>query len=444
MSGVLRRMSPTGLNGATRATIDPETSSAARDIVEDVRDRGEEALREHAARLGDIEPGQSLVMDRGDLKQGFESLDEETKESLLRVHRRVETFARAQRDALSDLTIQIEGGQAGHRWIPVNTVGAYAPGGRYPLPSSVFMSVTPARVAGVTSVWLASPRPTPLTLGAGWVTGADGVLAVGGAQAVAAFAFGTVSPQVDLIVGPGDRWVTAAKRHLNGEVGIDMLAGPSDLVVIADQDANAGLVAIDLLSQAEHDIESVPILITTSSALADEVDDQLEALLAGLPTAGVATRALSNGFCVLVSSLQQAAAVSDSIAPAHVGIHVGDPRSVAMLLRDYGSLYVGPFSAGAFEDYGAGPNHVLPTGGGSRFQSGLSVMTFLKASTWLSIDRPDDLIEDTARLARLEGLEAHARAAEARGRPTELKPGRSPVAAATRGGGSPPPTGISR
>jgi phosphoribosyl-ATP pyrophosphohydrolase/phosphoribosyl-AMP cyclohydrolase/histidinol dehydrogenase len=437
-------MSPADLNGATRTPLDPDVARAARDIVEDVRDRGEEALREHSERLGDIEPGQNLVMDRGDLKRGFESLDDETKESLLRVHRRVETFARAQRDALSDLTIHIEGGQAGHRWIPVNTVGAYAPGGRYPLPSSVLMSVTPARVAGVTSVWLASPRPTPLTLGAAWVTGADGVLAVGGAQAVAAFAFGTVNPQVDLIVGPGNSWVTAAKRHLYGEVGIDMLAGPSDLVVIADQDADPGLVAIDLLAQAEHDVDAVPALITTSSALADEVDNQLEAVLADLPTAEVATTALGNGFCVLVSSLQQAAAVSDSMAPAHVAIHVADPRSVAMLLRDYGSLYVGQSSAGVFEDYGAGPNHVLPTGGGSRFQSGLSVMTFLKASTWISLDRPDDLVDDTALLARLEGLEAHARAAEARGRTTEVKPGRSPVSVATRGGSSPPPTGSAR
>jgi phosphoribosyl-ATP pyrophosphohydrolase/phosphoribosyl-AMP cyclohydrolase/histidinol dehydrogenase len=261
---------------------------------------------------------------------------------------------------------------------------------------------------------------------------------------VAALAFGTVSPQVDLIVGPGSGWVTAAKRHLFGEVGIDMLAGPSDLVVIADADADPALVAIDLLTQAEHDIDAVPALITTSSALADEVDNQLEALLADLPTVDVATMALRNGFCVLVSSLQQAAAVSDSMAPAHVAIHVVDPRSVAMALRDYGSLYVGPSSAGAFEDYGAGPNHVLPTGGGSRFQSGLSVMTFLKASTWLSIDRPDDLIEDTAHLARLEGLESHALAAEARGRPTEVKPGRSPVSAATRGWSSPPPTGSAR
>jgi phosphoribosyl-ATP pyrophosphohydrolase/phosphoribosyl-AMP cyclohydrolase/histidinol dehydrogenase len=306
------------------------------------------------------------------------------------------------------------------------------------------MSVTPARVAGVTSVWLASPRPTPLTLGAAWVTGADGVLAVGGAQAVAALAFGTVNPRVDLIVGPGNGWVTAAKRHLYGEVGIDMLAGPSDLVVIADQDADPGLVAFDLLAQAEHDVDAVPALITTSSALADEVDNRLEAVLADLPTAEVATRALGNGFCVLVSSLQQAAAVSDSMAPAHVAIHVADPRPVAMLLRDYGSLYVGQSSAGVFEDYGAGPNHVLPTGGGSRFQSGLSVMTFLKASTWISLDRPDDLVDETALLARLEGLEAHARAAEARGRATEVKPGRSPVSAATRGGSSPPPTGSAR
>ncbi|MFP4552645.1 MAG: histidinol dehydrogenase [Actinomycetota bacterium] len=395
---------------------DPEVRQVAVDIVEDVRSRGEDALRSHAERLGDIDPDGLLVLDRGDLKTAFEALDDETRELLTRAHERIERFSRAQRDGLSDLTIQIDGGQAGHRWLPVNSVGAYAPGGRYPLPSSVLMTVTPARVAGVTSVWLASPRPSELTLGAAWVAGADGVLTVGGAQAVAALAFGTVSPAVELIVGPGNKWVTAAKRHLFGEVGIDGLAGPSEILVVADETADPSVVAADLLAQAEHDVDAVPSLVSMSDALAEQVEAELESQLADLPTAETARAALENGVCVLVEDMQQAASVSDSLAPEHLALHVADSRALAMVVRSYGSLFVGGSAAEAFADYGAGPNHVLPTGGGARFQAGLSVMTFLKPSTWLAIDRPGDLIDDTARLARLEGLEAHARAALKRSR----------------------------
>lgn len=414
MTGLLRRLSPAELNGTSTRPIDLQAQKTAIEIVEEVREGAEDSLRSHAERLGDIDSGGVVVRDRGDLKTAFDNLDDETRELLARTHERIERFSRAQRDGLSDLTIQIEGGQAGHRWLPVNSVGAYAPAGRYPLPSSVLMTVTPARVAGVTSVWLASPRPSGLTLGAAWVAGADGVLAVGGAQAIAALAFGTVSPAVELIVGPGNKWVTAAKRHLYGEVGIDGLAGPSEILVVADNTSDPKLVAADLLAQAEHDVEAIPSLVTMSEEIADRVEEELAAQLADLPTAETARAALDNGICVLVDDMQQAASVSDSLAPEHLALHVADPRALAMVVRSYGSLFVGGFAAEAFADYGAGPNHVLPTGGGARYQAGLSVMTFLKPSTWLAIDRPGELMEDTARLARLEGLEAHARAALAR------------------------------
>ncbi len=416
MSGQLRRVRPADVDGTAAISIDPEVSRDAVEIVEDVRLRGEEAVRFHGERFGDLDPGQSLVKDRQDLRGAFDSIDEETRRLLVRVHRRIEVFSRAQREGLSDLNVQIDGGQAGHRWIPVNSVGAYAPGGRYPLPSSVLMTVTPARVAGVTSVWLASPRPSDLTLAAAWVAGADGLLAVGGAQAVAALAFGTVSPPADLIVGPGNKWVTAAKRHLFGEVGIDGLAGPSEILVIADDSADPAMVAADLLAQAEHDVDAVPILVATSEQFVDAVDAEIVAQLVDLPTASVAEAALGNGLCILARDLRHAAEISDSLAPEHLALHVEDPRAVALQVRNYGSLFVGHTAAEAFADYGAGPNHVLPTGGGARFGAGLSVFTFLKAATWLSVDRPDPLIEDTARLARLEGLEAHARAALARAR----------------------------
>lgn len=411
MSGLLRRVTPAELNGARPVPSWADESKVAADIVESVRAGGEEALRAHAEEFGDIDTGRSLTVDREDLRAAFEGLEEEDRDLLKRVHSRIAKFARAQRDGLSDLNIAIEGGQAGHRWIPVNSVGAYAPGGRYPLPSSVLMTVTPARVAGVTSVWVASPRPSQLTLASAWVAGADGLLQVGGAQAIAALAFGTVTPTCDLIVGPGNKWVTAAKKHLFGEVGIDGLAGPSEILVIADDTADPATVAADLLAQAEHDVDAIPSLVTTSADMADRVEAELATQLADLPSADVARSALDNGVCVIVESITRAAAVSDMLAPEHLAIHTEDPRPVAMQVRNYGSIFVGGAAAEAFADYGAGPNHVLPTGGGARYSGGLSVLTFLKASTWLAVDDPAHLIEDTARLARLEGLEAHARAA---------------------------------
>lgn len=275
------------------------------------------------------------------------------------------------------------------------------------------MTVVPARVAGVRETWVASPRPAQVTLAAAHVAGADGFLAAGGAQAVAALAFGTLTPACDLIVGPGNKWVTAAKKYLYGEVGIDGLAGPSEILVIADESADPVLVAADLLAQAEHDTEAVPWLVSTSSDLVAAVDVELGRQLEDLPTASVASRALDNGFACVVGGLSEAAALSDRLGPEHLALHVAEPESLQ--LNSYGSLFAGEGAAETFADYGAGPNHVLPTGGAARFQSGLSVFTYLKTPTWLQLDDPTPLVEETSLLARLEGLEAHARAALLRG-----------------------------
>ncbi|HWB89662.1 MAG TPA: histidinol dehydrogenase [Acidimicrobiia bacterium] len=408
---LLRPLSAAEAAGLERRAVDARILSEAALIVEEVRTGGEEALLAHCRRLGDLEPGQGLTLAREDLRSAFDGLDDETRDLLIRVNRRIETFARAQRDGLAPLEVVVEGGRAGHRWIPVESVGAYAPGGRHPLPSTVLMTTTPARVAGVGTVWVASPRPSQLTLAAAWVSGADGLLAAGGAQAVAALAFGVISPPCDMVVGPGNVWVTAAKRHLYGEVGIDGLAGPSEILVIADGHADPALVAADLLAQAEHDVDALPALITTDAPLADRVQAELAVQLSDLPTAEVARAALGNGFCVVVEHLAAAADLADDFAPEHLAIHVADPDQLATRMRRYGSIFIGGSAAEAFADYGAGPNHVLPTGGTARFASGLSVLTYMRAATWLQLDRPGDLVADTARLARLEGLEAHARAA---------------------------------
>jgi phosphoribosyl-ATP pyrophosphohydrolase/phosphoribosyl-AMP cyclohydrolase/histidinol dehydrogenase len=279
------------------------------------------------------------------------------------------------------------------------------------------MTAAVAREAGVPTVWVASPRPAPATLAAAAVAGADGFLAVGGAHGIAALAFGAGPvPPCDVIAGPGNRWVTAAKQIVAGRVRIDMLAGPSELVVVADAEADPATVAADLLAQAEHDPDAVPILVALDAGIADAVDAELARQLAVLPTAPTASRALRNGFCV-VATLDEAIAVCDRVAPEHLELAVRDPGPLATRVRHCGALFLGPLGGEVLGDYGAGPNHVLPTGGTARSTAGLSVMDFLRIRTFLDVRDADGaagLIEDAVTLARMEGLEAHARAAERR------------------------------
>ena len=415
MSGPLPIKAPAEIVRERRSPVSTKILNQAAEIVETVRAEGESALRRYSEGFGDITERQTIVLGRADLLEAVDGLDGQTRDLLERVANRVRRFATAQLGSMTSLDVAVEGGRAGHSLHPVGRVGAYAPGGRHPLPSSVLMTVIPARVAGVEEVWVASPRPTQVTIAAAGIAGADGLLAVGGAQAIAALAFGTVSPACEMVVGPGNAWVTAAKKHLYGEIGIDGLAGPSEIVLIADHDADPALVAADLLAQAEHDPMAQPILITTSEALLDEVQLELSMQLEDLPTAAVARSALSQGFAVSVDSFEDAVSISEHLAPEHLALHVTDPDELSKDLTAYGSLFIGDASAEALADYGVGPNHVLPTGGGARFQPGLSVFTFLRTPTWLRIDDAHATASDAANLARLEGLEAHARAALRRG-----------------------------
>jgi phosphoribosyl-ATP pyrophosphohydrolase/phosphoribosyl-AMP cyclohydrolase/histidinol dehydrogenase len=278
------------------------------------------------------------------------------------------------------------------------------------------MTAIAARAAGCRRVAVASPGAPPVMLAAAAIAGADGFLAVGGAHAIAALAHGFEGFEpVDVIAGPGNRWVTAAKQIVSGVVGIDMLAGPSELLVLADETADAAIVAADLLAQAEHDEDARPVLVTTSAALADTVEGELATQLETLPTRDTARAALRNGFACVVETVEEAIAVSDRIAPEHLEIMTADAEGVASRIRSAGALFIGPGSPEVLGDYGAGPNHTLPTGGTARFCAGLSVMDFLRLRTWIRIDQPDAaLLADTARLAGIEGLAAHAAAARMR------------------------------
>ena len=414
----LRRLTPDDVPVLRRSAVDPETLDLARQIVDDVRQGGEGALRFHAERLGDLVPGQPLIHSRGELQAALDALPRADREVLERTADRVRIFAEAQRAALHDLDVAVPGGRAGHTVSPLTRAGCYAPGGRFPLPSSVLMTAVTARVAGVQEIWVASPRPAPATLAAAAVAGAGALVAVGGAQAIAALAYGAGPiPPCDAIVGPGNRWVTAAKQLVSGPVIIDMLAGPSELVVLADGTADPDVIAADLIAQAEHDPDALPILVTTEDEpFVQAVDDALVRRLQDLPTLGTALPALGNGFVVMAPDLDAAIAVCDRLAPEHLEVKTADAEAVGARLRHYGALFIGAASAEVFGDYGAGPNHVLPTGGTARTMGGLSVLTFLRVRTWLRLDDPEPLLDDAVRLARMEGLEGHARAAEARRR----------------------------
>jgi histidinol dehydrogenase len=417
-SSLLRRVTPDQVPALRRDPVDAETLAAAAQIVDDVRRRGEVALREYAVRYDGLQPRQPLVIGRTELLTALDALAPDERGLLDRIADRIRRFATAQRHCLHELTCAIPGGAAGHTIAPVEVAGCYAPGGRFPLPSSVLMTVIPARVAGVETVWVASPRPTAVTLAATALAGADALLCAGGAHAIAALAYGAGPvPPCDAVVGPGSRWVTAAKQLVAGRVAIDMLAGPSELVVLADHTADAALVAADLAAQAEHDIDARPLLVTTSESMAEAIGQQLALQLANLPTAGTASAALAIGFSVVATDLPEAVRLCDRIAPEHLALHVANAQAVAAQVRHYGSLFIGAQTAEVLGDYGAGPNHVLPTGGTARSTGGLSVLTFLRVRTWLRVDDPRaaaGLYADATALARLESLEAHARSAIAR------------------------------
>jgi len=417
---LLRRVAPADVTRSIEGPVDRETLATTQGMLDDLRARGEPAVRELAEKFGDIEPGGGLVRTQADMQRALAELDPDLRGSLERAGDRIRAFAEAQRGAIGEVTVPVPGGEAGHTVEPVAAGGCYAPAGRYPLPSSVLMTALTARAAGVERVVVASPGAHPVNLAAAAIAGADEFLAIGGVQAVATLALGLgVLEPVDVVVGPGNRWVTAAKQLLSGVVGIDMLAGPSELLVLADETADPATVAADLLAQAEHDTDARAILVTTSESLAVRTDEQLRAQLDALPTREVASVAVANGFCCVCATLDEAIAVTDRVAPEHLEVMTSDAPGVARRVRNAGGVFVGAGSAEVLGDYGAGPNHTLPTGGTARSQAGLSVTHFLRLRTWLRVDDGDaasEMVADTGAIARAEGLIGHERSALKRSR----------------------------
>ena len=395
-------------------SIDAETLVTAQSIVDDVRTGGESAIRKYAEKFEERTADQPLIIPRTELDAALARISDEDSDLLHRVSARIQKFAAAQLNCLSELNTDVPGGKAGHTIEPVEHAGCYAPAGRYALPSTVMMTAVTARVAGCKRVTVASPKPSDMILAAAAVSGADSVLAIGGAQAIAAMAYGFENfERCDLIAGPGNRFVTAAKKIVHGDCGIDMIAGPSELVLVADESADPATVAADLLGQAEHDVDARPFLITTSAVVADMVSLEVEKQVKELPSCKTATASITNnGAAIVCDSIDQAIEICNRIAPEHLELHIDNADSVATQIRNAGCIFIGHQSAEVFGDYGVGPNHTLPTSGTARFNAGLNVFTFLRVRTWLNLDAATaELVSDTARLAEVEGLIGHQQSA---------------------------------
>jgi len=417
---MLKRLKPGEIPMVRRDPVDSKARVTAEPIVEAVRTEGEAAVRRYAEQFDGLEPGAKMVYTREvEMRQAYDSISLEERRCLERTAARIKAFAAAQKVSITDVKVPIPGGEAGHTVEPVEAAGCYAPGGRYPLPSTVLMTAVTARVAGCKRVVVSSPRPSQVTLAAAYIAEADVLMPIGGAHAIAAMAYGAsgLLEPCDAVVGPGNQYVTAAKSLVAGRVAIDMLAGPSECLVIADDSADASIVARDLLAQAEHDPQAIPALICLSAAFADKVDKELASQLAVLSTAEIAREACKNGYTVIVDSIKEAAAISDRLAFEHVELQVKDAMALGMSLQHYGGLFIGSGAAEVLGDYGAGPNHTLPTGGTGRSTGGLCVMTFLRVRTWMRVDdqvAAAQMTADAVRLGELEGLHGHAAAARAR------------------------------
>ncbi|MFQ3622758.1 MAG: histidinol dehydrogenase [Acetobacteraceae bacterium] len=394
----------------------PGVAEAVRAILAEVRAGGDAALARLTGRFDRvaIPPGR-FALSAEEIAAAAASIPPDLADAIDLAARRIEAFHRAQRPA--DLAIGDDAGvRLGLRWRPLDSVGLYVPGGKAAYPSSVLMNAIPARVAGVARIAMCVPAPegvlNPAVLAAAHRAGVTEILRIGGAQAIAALAYGTetIAP-VDRIVGPGNAYVAEAKRQVFGSVGIDSIAGPSEVLVIADGSARPEWVAIDLLAQAEHDEAAQAVLVTPDAALAEAVLEEVERRLADLPRGAIARASwTAHGAVIGVRDLEEAAEIANRLAPEHLELAVADPAALFARIRHAGAAFLGHHAPEAVGDYVAGPNHVLPTGRTARFASGLSVFDFLKRTSWVAADEAALAAIGPAavRLAEAEGLHAHA------------------------------------
>jgi len=397
-------------------TADPE--QAVKVIINEVRRRGDAAIFDLTAKIDGIKLT-ALEVPRDELSKAYKEVGDELISALKLAAERVNAFHTAQRD---NIWHELANGDVGQLLRPLERVGIYVPGGTASYPSTVLMTVVPAKVAGVKEVILVTPpgkdgAVPPATLAAADIAGVDRVFRIGGAQAVAALAYGTESvPRVDKVCGPGNIFVVLAKKLVYGAVAIDGLQGPSEVMIIADDTANPGYCAADLLAQAEHDPLASAILVTTSRALAEEIDRELKKQITGLSRQSVIDESLKRGVIALVDSLEEAVELANLYAPEHLSLMVKDAGTLLKKVTSAGCVLIGDAATVVLGDYIAGPSHVLPTGGTARFGSPLNITDFIKFINTIAIDEAgmEKLGRAAALLARAEGLDAHARAVEKR------------------------------
>ena len=388
-------------------------------IIEDIKLRKDSALIEYCKRFndGDFQNSDDFLVSENEIEEAYKKTDKKTIETIKIAQKNVFEFAKKQFDCIKELEIKMGDSILGHKIVPINSVLCYVPGGNYPLPSSCIMTVTPAKVAGVKNIYLTSPRIKPQTIVAAHISGADRIYKLGGAQAVSAFAYGTESINpVDKIAGPGNKYVTFAKKYVYGKCDIDFLAGPSEVLIVADDTANPKLISADMLAQAEHDKDARAYLITTSKKLAEDVEKSASAQLSNLETKEIAEIAFEKSVCVVVEHISEAVEIANLRAPEHLELMFKGAEDKAFEFKNYGSLFIGQNCAEVFGDYCSGTNHVLPTNKASRYTGGLSVFDFIKILTYQNIDKKTakTLAETASNLAEAEGLFAHKLASDLR------------------------------
>ena len=396
--------------------IEFESISSVNDIINAVRKDGDNAVRKYAKKFGDGDLS-AFKLTEDEIKEVIKQVDEKTIETIKFAVKNVKEFAKAQLSSLKELEVEVNGNILGHKIIPIESVGCYIPGGNYPLPSSAIMTVVPAKVAGVKRVVAMSPKIQPVTVAAAYYAGADEIYRIGGVQAIAAMAYGTESIQkVNKIVGPGNKFVTSAKKQVYGECGIDFLAGPSEVLIIADETAKPEFVAADILAQCEHDKDARAFLICFSKEFAQKVDEKAKEYLKNLQTREIAEQSYNKSFAVVVRYLDEAVALSNKKAPEHLELCLENAENLINKFNNYGSLFIGNYSAEVFGDYVSGTNHTLPTNQVAKYSGGLSVFDYIKIQTYQIIREKS--IKETAinasYLAEKEGLFAHKLAADVR------------------------------
>ena len=404
----------------TQQTTDMEIERRVHDIIENVRANGDAALREYSEKFDGVKLDDFKV-DQSIIDAAWDNLPEDLKHALLLAKKNITEFhSREIEQGFVDM--DTPGITRGQKVTPLARVGLYVPGGTAAYPSTIMMTALPAKIAGVKEIIMVTPPQkdgiNPAVLGAAKLAGVDEVYQVGGAQGVAALAYGTEQiPKVDKIVGPGNIYVATAKRQVFGQVDIDMIAGPSEIGVIADESANPVHLAADLLSQAEHDPRARAIMVTNSEKLANLVSDEVERQLSQLPRESIARPAIeNNSYIAVMDSVEDMFTVMNEVAPEHLEIQLPDPMEYMSMVENAGSVFLGRYASEPLGDYVGGTNHVLPTSGTAKFSSPLGVYDFVKriSFTQFSRERLQEVAKDITTLARTEGLEAHARAIEVR------------------------------